>query len=50
MKTDSAINGLYFDRHMETKAVEAFTNGLKIAGDQFFEDPAAHHSYRTGAG
>jgi glucosyl-3-phosphoglycerate synthase len=39
-ETDSAINGLYFDRHMETKAVEAFTNGLKIAGDQFFEDPS----------
>ena len=39
-ETDSAINGLYFDRHMETKAVEAFTNGLKIAGDQFLEDPS----------
>ncbi len=38
-ETDSAINGLYFDRHMEAKAVEAFANGLKIAGDQFLDDP-----------
>ncbi len=36
---DSGINGLYFDRHLEIKAVEAFTNGIKIAGDQFLEDP-----------
>ena len=39
-ETDSAINGLYFDRHMESKAVEAFTSGLKIAGDQFLENPS----------
>jgi len=39
-ETDSAINGLYFDRHMESKAVEAFTSGLKIAGDKFLEDPS----------
>ncbi len=39
-ETDSAINGLYFDRHMESKAVEAFTSGLKIAGDQFIENPS----------
>jgi glucosyl-3-phosphoglycerate synthase len=39
-EADSLINGLYFDRHMEAKAVEAFTNGLKIAGDQFLEDPS----------
>src|SRR3989338_6343771 len=32
-ESDSAINGLYFDRHLEIKAVEAFTNGLKIAGE-----------------
>jgi len=36
---DSGINGLYFDRHLEIKAVEAFTNGIKIAGDQFLENP-----------
>ena len=39
-EADSLINGLYFDRHMEAKAVEAFTNGLKIAGGQFLEDPS----------
>ncbi|MCP4265388.1 MAG: glycosyl transferase [Candidatus Brocadiaceae bacterium] len=39
-ETDSAINGLYFDRHMESKAVEAFASGLKIAGDQFIENPS----------
>ncbi len=39
-ETDSAINGLYFDRHMESKAVEAFTSGLNIAGGQFLEDPS----------
>ena len=39
-ENDSAINGLYFDRHLESKAVEAFTNGLKIAGDQFLENPS----------
>ena len=38
-ETDSAINGLFFDRHLETKAVEAFANGLKMSGDQFLEDP-----------
>ena len=36
---DSAINGLYFDRHKETKAVEAFTKGIKAAGEQFLENP-----------
>ncbi len=39
-EADSLINGLHFDRHMEAKAVEAFTKGLKIAGDQFLEDPS----------
>jgi glucosyl-3-phosphoglycerate synthase len=38
-ENDSAINGLYFDRHLEIKAVEAFTNGIKIAGEQFLENP-----------
>jgi glucosyl-3-phosphoglycerate synthase len=39
-EADSLINRLNFDRHMEAKAVEAFTKGLKIAGDQFLEDPS----------
>lgn len=36
---DAIINGLQFDRHQEAKAVEAFTNGLSIAGERFTEDP-----------
>ncbi|GJQ58208.1 MAG: glycosyl transferase [Candidatus Scalindua sp. AMX11] len=38
-ENDAAINGLFFDRHQEAKAVEAFTNGLKLAGEQFLENP-----------
>ena len=36
---DAAINGLFFDRHEEAKAVEAFTNGINIAGKTIMEDP-----------
>lgn len=36
---DAAINGLYFDRHSETKTVEAFTNAIRIAGKEFQENP-----------
>jgi glucosyl-3-phosphoglycerate synthase len=36
---DAAINGLYFDRHSETRMVEAFTNAIRIAGKEFMEDP-----------
>ncbi len=35
----AAINGLFFDRHEEAKAVEAFTNGITIAGNTIMEDP-----------
>ncbi|MCP2604903.1 glycosyl transferase [Candidatus Aminicenantes bacterium AH-873-B07] len=38
-ENDAAINGLYFDRHQETVAVESFTKGIKIAGEQFWENP-----------
>ncbi|MFQ5862973.1 MAG: glycosyl transferase [Candidatus Brocadiales bacterium] len=38
---DAIINGLFFDRHQEAKAVEAFTKGLGIAGERFMEDPTA---------
>ncbi len=38
-ENDAAINGLFFDRHQEAKAVEAFTNGIKLAGEQFLENP-----------
>jgi len=36
---DAAINGLFFDRHGEAIAVEAFTNGIRIAGKNIMEDP-----------
>ncbi|MDH4219009.1 MAG: glycosyl transferase [Candidatus Aminicenantes bacterium] len=36
---DAAINGLHFDRHCETKTVEAFTNAIRIAGKEFLENP-----------
>lgn len=36
---DAIINGLYFDRHQEAKAVEAFTKGLTLAGERYMEDP-----------
>jgi glucosyl-3-phosphoglycerate synthase len=36
---DAWINGLEFDRHAEETAVDTFARGVKIAGDQFFEDP-----------
>ncbi|MDR4497687.1 MAG: hypothetical protein MRK02_07200 [Candidatus Scalindua sp.] len=38
-ESDAAINGLFFDRHQEAKAVDAFTHGLKLAGEQFLENP-----------
>lgn len=36
---DAAINGLFFDRHAEGLAVETFAKGIRIASQQFFEDP-----------
>jgi glucosyl-3-phosphoglycerate synthase len=36
---DAALNGLFFDRHQETLAVEAFTQAIRIAGKEFQEDP-----------
>jgi len=36
---DAAINGLFFDRHQETKMVEAFTRAIQMAGKEFQEDP-----------
>ena len=35
----AAINGLYFDRHNERIAVEAFTRGIRIASQEYLEDP-----------
>lgn len=36
---DSAINGLFFDRHQETVTVEAFTQAIQIAGKEFLANP-----------
>ncbi|NIM97644.1 MAG: glycosyl transferase [candidate division Zixibacteria bacterium] len=36
---DASINQLYFDRHSEVSAVEAFSKGIKLAAGQFLDDP-----------
>jgi len=36
---DAAINGLFFDRHAEGVAIEAFIRGLKIASERYYQDP-----------
>ena len=36
---DAAINGLFFDMHEESLAVETFTKGIKKAADIINEDP-----------
>ncbi len=36
---DASLNQLYFDRHAEVSAVEAFCQGIKIAAGEFLENP-----------
>ena len=36
---DAAVNGLIFDRHEESLAVETFTGGIKIAAETITQDP-----------
>jgi glucosyl-3-phosphoglycerate synthase len=36
---DAVVNGLSFDRHEEEVAVDSFSRAVKIAGEQFTEDP-----------
>lgn len=36
---DAAVNGLFFDRHAESLAVETFTGGLKKASEIIMDDP-----------
>jgi glucosyl-3-phosphoglycerate synthase len=36
---DAAVNGLFFDRHEESLAVETFTDGIRIASQTIMEDP-----------
>lgn len=38
-EADASINGLTFDRHEEAKAVDAFTKGIGMAAEVFFENP-----------
>ncbi len=40
-ENDAAINGLQFDRHEESLCVEAFADGIKKAGEIFWENPSA---------
>jgi len=36
---DAKINGLYFDRHEEEIAVHAFVEAIRLAAQNFMEDP-----------
>ncbi|HAD04531.1 MAG: glycosyl transferase [Desulfuromonadales bacterium GWD2_61_12] len=36
---DAAVNGLFFDRHAESLAVETFTHGIREAAEIITEDP-----------
>lgn len=36
---DAAVNGLEFDRHEESLAVESFTDGIKLASEIIMKDP-----------
>jgi glucosyl-3-phosphoglycerate synthase len=39
-ENDAAINGLVFDRHTESLCVEAFTQGMELAGEVFWQNPS----------
>lgn len=39
-ETEAAINGLRFDRHSESLCVEAFVEGIKRAGQIFWQNPS----------
>lgn len=39
-ENDAAINGLVFDRHTESLCVEAFTWGIEVAGEVFWQNPS----------
>jgi len=36
---DAAVNGLFFDRHEESLAVETFTSGIRSASEIIMDDP-----------
>lgn len=39
---DAAINALDFDRHSEGLAVETFSEGLRVGGEMFLDDPTGN--------
>jgi glucosyl-3-phosphoglycerate synthase len=39
-ENDAAINGLQFDRHEESICVEAFADGIEMAGEIFWQNPS----------
>lgn len=39
-ENDAAINGLIFDRHDESLSVEAFAEGIRKAGEVFWQNPS----------
>ena len=39
-ENDAAINGLEFDRHSELGCVDAFSIGIKMAGEAFWQNPS----------
>jgi glucosyl-3-phosphoglycerate synthase len=39
---DATLNGLAFDRHAETAAIEMFVRALRRATDEFEADPMAY--------
>lgn len=36
---DAWLNGLEFDRHLEESAVDTFAHGIRVAAEEYFEDP-----------
>jgi len=36
---DAEINGLFFDRHLEAQAVDAFCNAIQLAAETIVKDP-----------
>jgi glucosyl-3-phosphoglycerate synthase len=39
-ENDAAINALEFDRHSELVCIDAFAEGIKLAGEAFWENPS----------
>ena len=39
-ENDAEMNSLKFDRHNESVCVEAFAEGIKLAGEVFWQNPS----------